>query len=706
MGIDISTLNLVPQRRDGQNSMILITSSGGGTGGGSGGGGSADLTNEIVARESGDASLSTALSYEVSTSVHVEGLPLNNEIGVFSGDTGDLEGSNKLTFDGSTLYISGATMTEDDIVSPSFVSGFVGEGFKIDLEDNGDYSATFDNLTIRKLMKVYELQINKISAVNGGLIISIANGKVIDISGTTTCWFDVNGGKSPIQFIADDWVRAQEWNNGVNYLQAQVDTVGSDYITLKNISGSIWSPMDLVQVGHPTNTARQAIIYITASDDHAPYIDFLDGVTNGSFVGKNIARIGMLDGISDASFGGALTGAGAYLTNIYAKGKIVISNPSDIDQTDLSNSASAGATVGATWGVDVGGSNLPDNNATVGATWNTNLLSIPAQFDTPGAAGLYMTGNYVGYWTGSAFASYFDKLGNFKFGNAAGTAGISWTQATSSLSIKGSITITNTIPNTSITGLGTLSTEDDVAYNALTGTKPPTDADKTSTNQDYAYGSLTGTKPPTDADKTSTNQNYTWAALTGIPDGLDTVSDSGLYMTSTYLGYYNSSSSSWTSYIDSSGNCAFQGVGSFSMAKVSDLGYYQGISIKGQDIYENFYNGDGGSIYINRLGYAGANTKARSLYVGDGKGNTVASFYTSSTTPYRQTIKYFEDLIPSNTAPAAFTVPSMTTSQRDYLSCGVGTMVFCTDAGTTGQIAIKLNNVSGGGWRYISTFGV
>lgn len=57
--------------------------------------------------------------------------------------------------------------------SISFSSGFAGSGWAI-MEDNtaGGIHATFDSLTIRKKMRVYELEVRKISVTNGSLWVS------------------------------------------------------------------------------------------------------------------------------------------------------------------------------------------------------------------------------------------------------------------------------------------------------------------------------------------------------------------------------------------------------------------------------------------------------------------------------------------------------------------------------------------------------
>lgn len=59
------------------------------------------------------------------------------------------------------------------ISSETFASGFAGYGMAILYnETTGNYSATFDELTIRKKMRVYELEVQKISATNGSLWVS------------------------------------------------------------------------------------------------------------------------------------------------------------------------------------------------------------------------------------------------------------------------------------------------------------------------------------------------------------------------------------------------------------------------------------------------------------------------------------------------------------------------------------------------------
>jgi len=61
------------------------------------------------------------------------------------------------------------------IGSVSFSSGFAGSGWKIyENQLTGNISATFDELTVRKKMRVYELEVQKMSVTNGSLWVSDA----------------------------------------------------------------------------------------------------------------------------------------------------------------------------------------------------------------------------------------------------------------------------------------------------------------------------------------------------------------------------------------------------------------------------------------------------------------------------------------------------------------------------------------------------
>jgi len=67
----------------------------------------------------------------------------------------------------------GDLMLEKSVGSFTFSSGFAGSGWRIYKNvTSGNVVATFDELVVRKKMRVYELEVQKISATNGSLWVS------------------------------------------------------------------------------------------------------------------------------------------------------------------------------------------------------------------------------------------------------------------------------------------------------------------------------------------------------------------------------------------------------------------------------------------------------------------------------------------------------------------------------------------------------
>lgn len=71
------------------------------------------------------------------------------------------------------LRYTGNGYFDGAISSPSFASGFVGYGWAVkDEVTSGGFHATFDTLTVRKKMRVYELEVQNNSCTNGSLWVS------------------------------------------------------------------------------------------------------------------------------------------------------------------------------------------------------------------------------------------------------------------------------------------------------------------------------------------------------------------------------------------------------------------------------------------------------------------------------------------------------------------------------------------------------
>lgn len=121
--------------------------------------------------------------------------------------TGLKNGSHtgKITKEGQLQYLS--AIIYEFLSSETFVPGFLGEGFKIWLE-NGNWHIECDNLTVRQTMNIFELLIQKIRSVNGAIVVSQSNGKLSAVEEVGTQYKLTTGEEFPT-FQEGDLVRCQ-----------------------------------------------------------------------------------------------------------------------------------------------------------------------------------------------------------------------------------------------------------------------------------------------------------------------------------------------------------------------------------------------------------------------------------------------------------------------------------------------------------------
>lgn len=121
--------------------------------------------------------------------------------------TGSKNGSHtgKITKEGQLQYLS--AIIYEFLSSETFVPGFLGEGFKIWVE-NGNWHIECDNLTVRQTMNVFELLIQKIRSVNGAIVVSQSNGKLSAVEEVGTQYKLTTGEEFPT-FQEGDLVRCQ-----------------------------------------------------------------------------------------------------------------------------------------------------------------------------------------------------------------------------------------------------------------------------------------------------------------------------------------------------------------------------------------------------------------------------------------------------------------------------------------------------------------
>lgn len=217
--------------------------------------------------------------------------------------------------------------------SPKFVDGLAGEGWRIWLE-NGLSHLTVDKLTVRQIMTVLELLIEKIRSVGGQICVSAANGKIKEIqkvNGQYIITFEQEN-----TFVTHDLMRCQTFTGGsLKSYWVEITGVngGNVIIPESEFAGAIPMPGDeCVLMGNTTDKNRQNLILISATEDGQPRIDVLDGVHDKNFTDCLRARLGNLDGITDDRFpaDNQPHGNGLYSDNAYLRGTFLLVTGEDI----------------------------------------------------------------------------------------------------------------------------------------------------------------------------------------------------------------------------------------------------------------------------------------------------------------------------------------------------------------------------------------
>lgn len=227
--------------------------------------------------------------------------------------------------DGNAKIVS--QIVRQFITTPVFLDGFAGEGFKIWLDENGLSNLTIDNITVRQSFRVFEMIISRLRAVNGGLLISAANGVIHDV-------FESDDGdyyeiqiEDNNSFVEGDFVRCQTMS-GTEIFDwwVEVQAVSGNIIKVlkSEFNGSMPTKGQEIVLLGSKNINRQNAIHISASDDGQPRIDILNNISSKSLVGCLRTRLGNLDGIYNEAFGDKQPhGEGLYGDNVFLKGEFV-----------------------------------------------------------------------------------------------------------------------------------------------------------------------------------------------------------------------------------------------------------------------------------------------------------------------------------------------------------------------------------------------
>ena len=217
--------------------------------------------------------------------------------------------------------------------SPKFVDGLFGEGWRLWMEDALSH-LTIDKLTVRQVMVVLELLIEKVRSVGGQLCVSAANGKIktaVLEGGYWRITFEQEN-----TFVAHDLMRCQTFSGGnlKSYWVEVTGVEGGSIIVGEDEFGASLPEAgdECVLMGNTENPLRQNLILISATEDGQPRVDVMDVVKAKNFTGCLRARLGNLDGISDDWFpsDNQPHGDGLYSDNAYLRGTFLLVTGEDI----------------------------------------------------------------------------------------------------------------------------------------------------------------------------------------------------------------------------------------------------------------------------------------------------------------------------------------------------------------------------------------
>lgn len=250
-------------------------------------------------------------------------------------DAGDFEaGERGGTIDGKGNAELLSLVIRELLRSAKFVDGLLGEGFQLWIDENGLANLTLDKLTVRQIMVVLELLIEKVRSVGGQLCVSAANGKIKSVEKQDGYYFITF--EQDNTFVAHDLMRCATFSGGTlqNYWVEVAGVEGNSILVAEEeFDTSLPVPGDeCVLMGNTRNTLRQNLILISATEDGQPRVDVMDGVKAKNFTDCLRARLGNLDGIKDDWFpaDNQPHGNGLYSDNAYLRGTFLLVTGEDI----------------------------------------------------------------------------------------------------------------------------------------------------------------------------------------------------------------------------------------------------------------------------------------------------------------------------------------------------------------------------------------
>lgn len=213
-------------------------------------------------------------------------------------------------------------------------SGMTDNGWQIGLDEDLLSHLIVDKITVRRVMNVFELLINKVRSVGGQICVSAANGKIKTVQEQGDYWHITFEQENT--FAAHDLMRCQVFTGTSQkaYWVEVADTANggilvekSEFETAQPEEGD-----ECVLMGNTETANRQNLVLISASEDGHPRVDVLDGVSAKNFDHALRARLGNLNDIKDDRFplDNQPKGNGLYADNVYLRGTFLLSTGEDI----------------------------------------------------------------------------------------------------------------------------------------------------------------------------------------------------------------------------------------------------------------------------------------------------------------------------------------------------------------------------------------
>lgn len=212
--------------------------------------------------------------------------------------------------------------------------GLTDRGWKLGMDEDRLSHLIVDKLTVRQVMSVFELLINKVRSVGGQICVSAANGKIKAVEEQGDYY--LISFEQENMFVRHDLVRCQTftgtdlrsyWVEVADVTEVGIVVAKEEFDGVEPKAGD-----ECVLMGNTAVENRQSLVLISATEDGEPRVDVMDGVSGKSFGNALRARLGNLDGIKDDTFpwNNQPRGNGLYADNVYLRGTFLLSTGEDV----------------------------------------------------------------------------------------------------------------------------------------------------------------------------------------------------------------------------------------------------------------------------------------------------------------------------------------------------------------------------------------